>query len=222
MLTRWFSRIILGTLALIVLGIAWFVIARPVVVLPRLNLAPGFGLKDAAGQLVTSEDGRGAVTLYTFAYSRCTQDCTSTYQNLQALDAQFKDRTALTPPLRLITLTLDPAHDTPEILKAAPLPFTPGALNWQWLTGSEADMKRVAGTGFQVPYTRKPDGSLFFEPRYVLVDGTGLVRMDLPGYRVTPAVLASYIDILYQEIGQAEGVNRLAYEAAHFFACYPR
>lgn len=209
-----------GMVGVIALSVVWFTTAKPVVVLPRVRLAPGYTLQNTAGANVSSEDARGKLNLYTFAYSECRQECAGIYASLRALDEALAGREALSPPLRVITLSIDPARDTPEKLAQAGLPFTPRALDWVWLTGSETWMKSVAGSGFEVLYRAREDGSIFFAPRYVLVDGEGMVRAIYEGAELDTDVFLTHLDLITTEIAQSQGATRLAYEAAHFFACY--
>jgi len=213
--------ILAGFGAALVAGVLWFTTARPVLVLPRLSLAPGYGLQTAAGELFTSEDGRGVVTLYSFAYTGCGERCGMIYEKLQAVDAALAQSPALDPPLRFVTLTIDPERDTPEILAGFRLPFEPQAAEWVWLTGEPDKLKLVSGGGFEVLYQAQEDGSIFFDPLLVLVDGNGIIRGEYEISRYSAESLVTYIDLLYEEIQQSSGAAKLAYEAAHFFACYP-
>lgn len=213
--------VLAGLGAALVIGVLWFTTARPVLVLPRLSLAPGYGLQTAEGRLFSSEDGRGVVTLYSFAYSSCGERCGMIYEKLAAIDAAMAERPTLEPRLRFVTLTIDPEHDTPEALAAFELPFEPQAAEWVWLTGEAEKLKLVTGGGFEVLYQAQADGSIFFDPQMVLVDGNGIIRGEYEVSRYSAESLVTYLDLLYEEIAQSSGAAKLAYEAAHFFACYP-
>lgn len=217
---RW-GYILAGLAAALVIGVLWFTTARPVVVLPRLKLAPGYGLQKADGSLFTSEDSRGVVTLYSFAYTSCGDRCQSIFSLLQSIDASLAGQPPLNPPLRFITLTIDPKQDTPETLSKFALPFQPRAVEWLWLTGDADRMKLISGGGFEVLYQPQSDGSIFFDPLLVLVDGNGIIRGTYSVSRYSAGDLTANINLLYREIENSSGAARLAYEAAHFFACYP-
>lgn len=201
--------------------VLWFALARPVLVLPRLRLAPGFSLTGADGASVTSEAGRGKITLYTFAFTNCQAQCAKTYDTLQAIDAGLSQWPSVVPPFRIVTLSIDPANDTPQTLASFRLPFQPKVSDWTWVTGSPERMKEIIGGSFEVLYAPQPDGSLVFSPRYVLVDGEGIIRGDYDGTTTSPESILNYLSILYEEIANTTGPGRMAYEAAHFFACYP-
>ncbi|NPV75077.1 MAG: SCO family protein [Anaerolineae bacterium] len=206
---------------LLVISILWFTTARPIVVLPRMRLSPGYGLQDASNSLVTSDQQRGLLTLYSFAYTRCGDDCRSMYAALQEIDAALADQPTRQPRLQFITITVDPARDTPEALAAFALPFDPKTVQWRWLTGPQERVNAVASGGFEVLVQPRQDGSLFFTPLLVLVDGAGVVRASFEGSQIDSQNILSQLALLYKEIERSQGANRLAYEAAHFFACYP-
>lgn len=201
--------------------ILWFTMAKPVVVLPRMNLAPGYIFTTADGGTLNSENGRGVVTLYSFAYTRCGVECEPLYDILQTVDHSLTGDPPRDPPLRFVTLTLDPAYDTPERLAGFARPFQPQAVEWIWMTGTEERVKAVAGGGFEVLYQSTAEGVNVLESHLVLVDGFGVVRADLDPQRAEPESVVAFIDLLYEEIATSHGAARLAYEAAHFFACYP-
>ncbi len=218
---RW-MRYVYITGALLVGAVLFFTIARPVVVLPRIRLAPGYVLQDQTAANISSEDARGKLTLYSFAYTGCKTDCAAIYDSLQAIDAAVAAQPPRSPALRFVTLTIDPQHDTPQTLQNFERPFTPAAVEWIWLTGSETWMRSVTGGAFEVLYQPQDDGSVFFAPRYILVDGVGVVRAIYDGAALDAGTFMQHLALLYKEIEQSGGASRLAYEAAHFFACYPQ
>jgi protein SCO1/2 len=218
---KYFLRGIIVFTTILAAGILWFTIARPIVVLPRIRLAPGYSLQSGSSQTITSEDRRGRLTLYTFAYTRCGNDCRYIFENLQAIDAELALGPQQVPPLDFVTLTIDPAWDTAQRLTAFDLPFQPKAVKWSWLTGNPAFVQTIAATGFELLFSPVQDGKFVFSQRYVLVDGEGIIRAELEGPEFTPKRFFEYLDILDKEISQSQGSSKLAYEAAHFFACYP-
>lgn len=202
-------------------GILWFTISRPVVVLPRIRLAPGYSLQSDQNRTFTSEDRRGKLTLYTFAYTSCSSDCLSIYKNLQAVDSALELKPGQNPPLDFITLTIDPIIDTPQHLDGFSLPFQPDSVTWTWLSGNPVIIQNIVANGFELMVSPLPEGRFVFSPRYVLVDGEGIIRTELEGPEFTSERFLEYLEILNTEIAQSQGSSRLAYEAAHFFACYP-
>ena len=61
------------------------------------------------------------------------------------------------------------------------------------------------------------------DPTFIIVDGNGLIRGEYPYSSISSDAdrLSRHIGILGEEILFAKGNNRLVYEAAHIFLCYP-
>ncbi len=63
--------LLFGLIALVMLGVAAFVIFQPIKVLPRMQLAPGFALTDEKNERLTNEDMRGQFVMYNFTHTGC-------------------------------------------------------------------------------------------------------------------------------------------------------
>lgn len=198
----------------VVVAIVSFVLFQPITVLPRIALAPGFGLQNGNGELVSNEDLRGTVTLYSFSAATCGAACGQTAADIAAVEQTIAAQ--ITTPVNLVTLVLN--EETPQEL--AGLGNTSGAVTWQWLTGDAQRMRYVVGGGFNLYYDQQ-DGSVDFEPRYVLVDGLGMIRAYYFTARPDAELLLRDINFLLDEAMNSTGSKKLAYEAAHLFLCYP-
>lgn len=224
-LPAWIRRWGIGFLAFVVLstiGIVAFAVFRPILVLPRMSLAPGFALVDQRGETLTSEELRGAVTLYTFSYTSCeTAPCAAVDSVMRAVHERLGELDGGTIPVRLVTISFDPERDTPEVLEAFASQRGADPTVWSWTTGDPAMLKNVIGGNFEVFFEERDDGTFRFDPAFVLVDGTGIIRAR---YRVgipKPDKLLDDIALILKEAQASSGFARLAYEAAHLLACYP-
>lgn len=224
-LPAWVRRWAIAFLAFVVLstiGIVVFAVFRPILVLPRMSLAPGFTLVDQRGETLTSEALRGAVTLYTFGYTNCTTTpCAAVDSVMRAVHERLGELERGSIPVRLVTVSFDPDRDTPEILEAFAAQRGADPAVWSWATGDPAMLKNVIGGSFEVFFEPRDDGSFRFDPAFVLVDGTGIVRAR---YRVgipKPDRILDDISLILKEAQASSGFARLAYEAAHLLACYP-
>lgn len=214
----------------VALSIVAFNIIRPIVVLPRIAPSPGFALVGSDGQPVTSEDQRGFLTLYSFSYLDCDDACPQSYADIAALRADVAAALPAGTPLRFVTISLDPEHDTPQRLSEAAASWRQpaDALDWQLLTGDPLRTRTTVGGGFRVYFsepkepTAESPGRVTFDPRYVLVDHLGIMRADYRTGTLDPALLARDVNLLLEEAANSQGVVRLGYEAAHLFLCYPR
>ncbi len=221
-LPRWL-KVVGGLVVVVVAAALAFTIVEPIKVLPRVRLAPGYALAGQDGATLTSEDGRGGVTLYTFAPTDCGPRCDGVFATM----AEVRDRAAAETDLgdarlRLVTVALDPVDD-PSVLAAAAERSGADGDRWRWVGGDGNDVGTTVGVGFRWYVGTAADGSIEFDPGFVLVDGGGVVRGE---YRFqTPGddadKLVRHIAILGDEIRNSGGATAVAYEAAHLFMCYP-
>jgi protein SCO1/2 len=108
-------------------------------------IQPGDAVKDATlldqdGQTRRFSSWRGHRLALTFVYTRCPlpQFCPLMNQHFRTVQASVAKTPALAD-VRLLTMTLDPAYDTPQVLK----PFATGAgadpARWTFLTAAPED-----------------------------------------------------------------------------------
>ncbi len=150
-------------------------------------------IKRAAGGFVLDEAGRrhdladllhGRTTVLAFVYTRCGDICpTATLDMSQLQDLAAKDL-RLSRGTRLITMSFDPEHDTPEVMGEF-------AAHWrsrdhaapEWLFLTAPDRETIAPTlaAFNQRVDRKPDpaspgGPLNHIFRAFLIDDEGVIR----------------------------------------------
>ncbi len=221
-LPRW-AKAAIGALVLIIASAMAFAIFQPITVLPRIRLAPGFGVIDQSGDLFTSETTRGSVTLYSFSSLECDDRCMETADTLRSV----QENIALDPNLtevdvRLVTIALD-ADATPAQLQAAADASGADGESWRWVGGTETQIENLVGVGFKRYFDTEGDGSIVYDGGYVIVDGWGVVRGDYKYQTLSDDgdKLARHLGLLGAEIRYASGAGAFAYEAAHLFLCYP-
>jgi protein SCO1/2 len=116
-------------------------------------------LVDAEGQAVRfkSEAVGSRIVVVGFIYTSCTTICPVTSMVLGNVQERLieKLRAQFGREVKLITLTVDPATDTPERLKAYAANFG-SPTGWLWLTGDKPQVDRVlTGLGaYAADFTR--------------------------------------------------------------------
>jgi protein SCO1/2 len=212
----------LGLVALIVVSVMAFAIFEPVQVLPRIRLAPGFSFVDQTNGRLTSDDGRGVVTLYAFVPSNCNEDCDVIHDTMR----EVGDRVAAEVDMgeaefRMVTVALDTAD--PSTLAAAATATGADGEDWRWVGTEPNRLREVVGGGFKVYYDDSDRSHVEFDQKYVIVDGAGLVRGEYSYATLASDAdrLTRHVSLLGEEIRNAEGNTALLYEAAHIFLCYP-
>jgi protein SCO1/2 len=204
-----------------------FVVFQPIVVLPRISLAPGFTLTDQRGERLTNEDLRGSLVLYNFTYSHCTGDCRDTSVSMQAAQEWLKSSGIAENgvgglPVKMVTVSFDPERDTPEVLQAYADGLGADPALWRFATGDPLRLKYMIGGGFYTYYDQRPDSTFEFDPAFMLVDGWGILRAEYRQPTLDLAIVERDLGLIVKEYEQSEGASRYAYEAAHLFLCYPR
>jgi cytochrome oxidase Cu insertion factor (SCO1/SenC/PrrC family) len=79
--------------------------------LPHLGEVPAFTLVERSGHSVTRADLLGKVWMANFIYTRCPSECPLMSHVL----AQLQDALVAEREVRLVSMTVDPAYDTPEV-----------------------------------------------------------------------------------------------------------
>src|SRR5262245_56541079 len=80
--------------------------------------APDFTLTTQDGGTLKMSDLKGKVCLVSFVFTTCNGTCPATTHRMGQVQAALKDRgLAKDDRVRLLSITLDPARDTPEVLR---------------------------------------------------------------------------------------------------------
>lgn len=208
-------------LALFLIAVLAFVVFRPILVLPRITLAPGYALTDQDGKRLTNEDLRGKLVLYNITHTACEPPCRQTSQTMKAVQDRLDELDAGSVPIEFVTISLDPENDTPPMLRAYAKSLGADLDQWHFVTGPIDRLKWIVGGGFDIYFDHKDDGTLVYDPALMLVDGLGILRAEyITGDPGADRVLRD-MNLILEEVQKSAGANKVAYEAAHLFMCYP-
>jgi len=142
--------------------------------LPDGGILPEFALTDHLGQPLTRESLRGSVWVASFIFTRCAGQCPVMMAQMAAVARAFAGE----PQLRLVAITVDPAHDTPEILAAYAGRLGIADGRWRLATGSPEAIAALAREGFTLGISNggPPEEPITHSVRFVLVDQAGRIR----------------------------------------------
>lgn len=141
--------------------------ARPA--LPVLGNVPDFQLTSQTGASVDRNALLGHVWVADFMFTTCPGPCPRMSSQMH----QIQKATAGTPDVKLVSFTVDPAHDTPAVLAAYGKHFLAEPARWYFLTGPQTTLDQLGRAGFKL---NAVDGSLGHSTRFVLVDRTAHIR----------------------------------------------
>jgi uncharacterized membrane protein YozB (DUF420 family)/cytochrome oxidase Cu insertion factor (SCO1/SenC/PrrC family) len=139
---------------------------------------PEFALRESGGRTIRLADLRSKVWVASFTFTRCTGACWQINETMSRLQRDFAgERDFL-----LVTISVDPEHDTPEIQQrfAQQRGAQPG--RWLFLSGSEEEVYRLIREGFRLKVVptegpdRKPGFEVDHTPKVALVDRRGHLR----------------------------------------------
>ena len=102
---------------------------------------PNFALYDQEGRVVQSARFRGKQIMINFIFSRCPIATMCPAATAKMMQAQKFARDAAVPNLELVSITLDPAYDTPGVLKEYASVRGIDTANFSFLTGPENAIK---------------------------------------------------------------------------------
>jgi protein SCO1/2 len=151
--------------------------------LPAIGPAPPFTLISQDGQPVALADLRGKVVAVTFIYTGCPDICPLLTQKM--VDIQDELGAIFGAKIAFISISLDPEHDTPEVLKDYAQFWGTKPEGWSFLTGSLEAVRDVTRR-YGVFFAKKEDGSVEHSQLTTLVDADGQIRVQYLGARFDP------------------------------------
>ena len=137
--------------------------------LPVLGEVPPFQLTSQTGQPFDSQVLDGHIWVADFIYTTCTGPCPMMTTQMR----HIQTATAESPEVRLVSMTVDPVHDTPAVLTEYAKRYKQDPARWFFLTG---DAKYLSDLGVNAFKLNSVDGSLTHSTRFVLVDGKRRIR----------------------------------------------
>ena len=142
--------------------------------LPRLGAVPAFALTDAGGTTITLDALKGKIWVADFIFTKCGGTCpmmTSTlYQVNQDLDPSLG--------VQLVSISVDPENDTPEVLKAYADNNSLPRERWYFLTGTRDAIHELAKNGFHLAVSDSGTTQrlITHSSKLAVVDRSGQIR----------------------------------------------
>ena len=161
---------------------------------------PEFQLINQDGKQFGSSDLRGKIWIADFVYTTCPGPCPMISSRMSELQKPFKKT-----DVHLISFTVDPAKDTPEVLRtyAERLAAEPG--RWDFLTGPQSTIYNLSRNGFKLAVSDGSDakGIPVHSTRMILVDRHGEIRG-------------------YYDAAEADAITKLVADTTHLLREQPK
>jgi len=135
-----------------------------------------FTLIDHTGHVIRRPDVGGEILIVNFLLTSCTLTCPAVTRTM----AQIQQLTTNQMDVKLISLTVDPRDDTPDVLAEYGKRFGADTDRWLFLTGDRAQLYELIGTSFLSPDTSSAfgfmPGNFAHTERIAIVDSDGSLR----------------------------------------------
>jgi protein SCO1 len=144
---------------------------------PVLFQSPPFTLVASDGKPFGSQDLAGQVYVAGFFFTRCQSICPMLTQAMGRLSKLYDEADV---GIRLVSITVDPEYDTPQVLAAYAAEHGIDGRRWKLLTGERQVVEPLVTRGFKMamgPIEGEPGAvDIAHSGKLLLVDKTGGVR----------------------------------------------
>lgn len=135
---------------------------------------PPFEFVNQNGDTISDTSYRGKVFLVEFFFTRCTDICIPMSKNLLEIQEKYKDNDRF----GIASISIDPEHDTPEVLKKYAEKYGAIYPHWNFLTGNRDTIYTLANEKFGLLAQANPkiEDSFIHSGLFALVDQNGFIR----------------------------------------------
>lgn len=149
--------------------------------LPVYSSVPEFSLTSQTGETVSLADLRGEVWVADFIFTQCRGPCPLMTAHMARLQRALEERDL---PVKLVSISVDPEIDTPQVLAEYADRFGADADRWAFLTGEKQEIYDLIFHGFKLavddgsltPGGKPGPGIITHSVKFVLIDRQGRIR----------------------------------------------
>lgn len=165
-------------LLLVIVAIVVPTVVLPTLIFPPANpkledygTVPAFKLVDHTGAELTDDSLRGHVTIVNFIFTRCDTVCPITTAKMHTV----QERTSDEPGIKLLSISVDPAHDTVAALADFATQYRADPSRWRFAVGDIVALKALVEQGMKVGFDdlgTRPSGApnITHSGHFVLLD----------------------------------------------------
>jgi len=154
---------------MVTMGYVFFKQSITIRQLPAYGVVGPFELIDENGEIFSSQELYGRVWIADFFFTTCGDICPMLSKHMADLSRTFEK----VHGIRLVSFTVNPEYDSPEILKSYASKQRRGKDNWYFLTGNREDIREVIVESFKLGSIKDP---IFHSEKFPLIDRTGQIR----------------------------------------------
>lgn len=140
----------------------------------KIGPAPKFELINQDSKKVTNETYKGKVYVLEFFFTTCPTICPKMNESMLLIEKKFFGN----PNFGIVSITIDPEHDTAKVLKEHANLLGVKSTNWNFLTGDKAYIFNLANKGFNLyaGENKKVAGGFEHSGLFALIDKNGNIR----------------------------------------------
>ncbi|MGA7522438.1 MAG: SCO family protein [Acidobacteriaceae bacterium] len=158
---------------------------------------PDIPMVNQAGKPVNIPQLHGKAVLLTFVDSKCTEDCPIISARFQKVNMLLEQDGQAFAASHLLTVSIDPANDTPPVLRKYGLKYLDGNAkgfgHWSFVDLTPANLKNLA-KDFGVIYRPSGDGDIVHTMLTALIAPDGTVRQVWDGDDWNPQSVAQTVE----------------------------
>lgn len=142
--------------------------------LVKIGPAPKFELSNQDNIKINNETYKGKVYVLEFFFTSCPTICPKMNQSMLQIEKTFFGN----PNFGIVSISINPEHDTPAVLKEHRELLGVKSSNWNFLTGDKTYIFDLSNKGFNL-YTgenNKAKGGFEHSGLFALIDKNGNIR----------------------------------------------
>jgi protein SCO1/2 len=142
--------------------------------LATIGAVPAFSFIDQNEKTITNTDFKDKVYIVEFFFTTCPSICPIMTENMLKIQNEFLGN----PKVAIASFSIDPEHDTPQILKQYAKDKGITKPQWHLLTGEKEKIYKLSNEGFNLYVGEAPEVEGGFEHSgfFALIDQNGNIR----------------------------------------------
>ncbi|MFC3415587.1 SCO family protein [Algoriphagus hitonicola] len=135
---------------------------------------PEFSFLNQEGNSVGRSEMEGKITIVDFFFTSCPSICPVMSKEMERVNDMFRDE----DQVRIMSISIDPEYDTPEILREYAERHGANPGKWDFLSGPKDETYDLARCGFALPTLDgkgNPDDFVHSD-KFILIDEQGRIR----------------------------------------------
>jgi cytochrome oxidase Cu insertion factor (SCO1/SenC/PrrC family) len=169
---RWYLGAILAGGLVMTIALILFRSGQRHADLPELGRVPPFTLVAETGDTVDQSLFQDKVSVVDFVFTSCAGICPMMSGTMAYMQQEFSHH----PGIQLVSFSVDPETDTPEVLREYGERYGAIPGRWTFLTGPKPLIYDITRTGFHLGVETQGENAIIHSQKFVLVDRRGAIR----------------------------------------------